>query len=71
MTPYRNSTSFTASHNLTWLVFELPIKWSIHVFIIHAPLFRGGADHVYESPSGDSCLVMNIQNQFMHCATSQ
>ena len=24
--------------------------------ITHAPLFRGGADHVYESPLGDSCF---------------
>ena len=26
------------------------------MFITHAPLFRGGADHVYESPLGDSCF---------------
>ena len=47
---------------------------NLHVFhnvITHVPLFRGGADHVYESPLGDSCLVMNIHNPFMHCATSQ
>ena len=25
-------------------------------FITHAPLFRGGADDVYESPLGDSCF---------------
>ena len=28
--------------------------------ITHAPLFQGGADDVYESPLGDSRLVMNI-----------
>ena len=39
--------------------------------IKHAPWFRGGADYVYESPLGDSSLVMNIHNLFMHCATSQ
>ena len=39
--------------------------------ITHAPLFRGGADDVYESLLGDSRLVMNIHNPFMHCATSQ
>ena len=37
------------------------------LFITHAPLFWGGADHVYESPLGDSCFVMNIHNPFMHC----
>ena len=42
----------------------------IHI-ITHALLFRGGADHVYESPLEDSCLVMNIHNPFMHCAASQ
>ena len=40
-------------------------------FIIPGPLFRGGADYIYESPLGDSRLVMNIHNLFMHCATSQ
>ena len=40
-------------------------------FITHAPLFRGGEDHVWESPLGDSCFVMNIHNSFMHCMTSQ
>ena len=30
--------------------------------ITHAPLFRGGADNVYESALGDSSLVMNIHN---------
>ena len=39
--------------------------------ITHAPLFRGGEDHVCESPLGDSCFVMNIHNPFMHCVTSQ
>ena len=39
--------------------------------ITHAPLFRGGADDVYESSLGDSRVVMNIHNPFMHCATSQ
>ena len=39
--------------------------------ITYAPLFRGGAAYVYESPLGDSCLVMNIQNPFMHYVTSQ
>ena len=46
----------------------------IYFIITHVPLFRGGVDHVYESPLsplGDSCLVMNIHNRFMHCATSQ
>ena len=43
---------------------------SVFCIITHAPLFRGGAD-VYESPLGDSSLVMNIHNPFMHCATSQ
>ena len=44
-----------------------------HHIITHAPLFRGRSDHVYESPLplGDSCLVMDIHNPFMHCATSQ
>ena len=47
------------------------LTWALILYIItHAPLFRGGADHVYESPLGDSCLVMNIHNPFMHCATS-
>ena len=39
--------------------------------ITHASLFRGGEDHVCESPLGDSCFVMNIHNPFMHCVTSQ
>ena len=39
--------------------------------ITHAPLFRGGEDHVCESPLGDSCFVINIHNPFMHCVTSQ
>ena len=39
--------------------------------ITHAPFFQGGADHVYESLLGDLCLVMNIRNPFMHCATSK
>ena len=26
------------------------------IVITHAPLFRGGADHVYELPLGDSCF---------------
>ena len=34
---------------ICWLL-RTPIK----IFITHAPLFRGGADHVYESPLGDS-----------------
>ena len=42
----------------------------VHI-ITHAPLFRGGEDHVCESPLGDSCFVMNIHNPFMHCVTSQ
>ena len=50
---------------------ESLVIWCGLIFITHAPLFRGGADHVYESPLGDSCLVMNIHNPFMHCATSQ
>ena len=41
------------------------------IIITHAPLFQGGAAYVYESPLGDSCLVMNIHNPFMHCVTSQ
>ena len=41
----------------------------LHI-ITHVPLFRGGADDVYESPLSDSRLVMNIHNPFMHCATS-
>ena len=44
---------------------------SVCLFITHAPLFRGGATYVYESPLGDSSLVMNIHNPFMHCVTSQ
>ena len=40
-------------------------------FVTHDPLFRGGEDHVCESPLGDSCFVMNIHNPFMHCVTSQ
>ena len=32
------------------------------IFTTHAPLFRGGGDHVCESPLGDSCFVMNIHN---------
>ena len=39
--------------------------------ITHIPLFRRGADNVYESALGDSSLVMNIHNSFMDCATSQ
>ena len=35
------------------------------------PIVSRGADDVYESPLGDSRLVMNIHNPFMHCATSQ
>ena len=42
-----------------------------YIVITHAPLFQGGADYVYESPLGDSSLVMNIHNLFMHSATSQ
>ena len=34
-------------------------------------MFWEGAAYVYESPSGDACLVLNIHNPFMHCATSQ
>ena len=45
--------------------------WQYVCIITHAPLFRGGADHAYESPLGDSCLVMNIHNAFMHFVTSQ
>ena len=41
------------------------------IVITHSPLFRGGADDVYESPLGDSRLVINIHKPFMHCATSQ
>ena len=41
------------------------------LFITHAPLFRGGAAYIYESPLGDACLVMNIHNPFVHCVTSQ
>ena len=40
------------------------------IIITHAPLFRGGEDHVCESPLGDSCFVMNIHNPFwlqFHC----
>ena len=43
----------------------------ILLIITHTPLFRGGEDHVCESPLGDSCFVMNIHNPFMHCVTSQ
>ena len=43
----------------------------IQLVITLAPLSRGGVDYVYESPLGDSSLVMNIHNPFMHCATSQ
>ena len=34
-------------------------------------MFQEGADYVYESPLGDSSLVMNIHDPFMHCETSQ
>ena len=40
-------------------------------YITHAPVFRGGAAYVYESPLGNSSLVMNIQNPLMHCVASQ
>ena len=50
---------------------KLTIIYEVFHIIINAPLFRRGADHVYESPLGDLCLVMNIHNPFMHCATSQ
>ena len=46
------------------------VRWNQH-FITHAPLFRGGAAYVYELPLGDSCLIMNIHNPFMHCVMSQ
>ena len=39
------------------------------LFITHAPLFRRGAICVY--PKGDSSLVMNNHNPFMHCITSK
>ena len=41
------------------------------IIITHAPLLQGGTDDVNESSLGDSRLVMNIHNPFMHCATSQ
>ena len=56
--------SFFCKHLLTVII------W-IYIFITHAPLFRGGAAYVYESPLGDWCLIMNIHNPFMHCAMSQ
>ena len=40
-------------------------------YITHAPVFRGGAAYVYESPLGNSSLVINIQNPLMHCVASQ
>ena len=39
--------------------------------ITHAPLIRGGAAYVYESPFGDSCQVTYIHNPFLHCVMSQ
>ena len=36
------------------------VHTSSREFITHAPLFRGGADHVYESPLGDSCLDLDL-----------
>ena len=46
-------------------------NWWVCQINTHAPLFRGGADYVYQSPLGDSSLVMHIHNLFMHSATSQ
>ena len=45
--------------------------YEVEIIITHAPLFRGDASYVYESPLGESCLIMNIHNPFMHCVTSQ
>ena len=39
--------------------------------ITYAVLFWGGAVYVYESPLGDSRLVINIHNPYMHRVTSQ
>ena len=41
------------------------------LIITHALLIQGGADYVYESPLGESSLVIYIHNPSMHCATSQ
>ena len=46
------------------------LEWTKYI-ITHAPLFWGGEDYVCESPVGDSSFVMNIQNPYMHCVTSQ
>ena len=54
------------------LLIELhDIESVIHIFITHAPLFRGDVAYVYKSPLGDSYLVMNIHNPFVHCVMSQ
>ena len=61
------------AHLLCYIKLCAPFRshqW-VQTFITHAPLFRGGEDHVCELPLGDSCFVMNIHNPFMHCVTSQ
>ena len=68
-------------HDMTWqdticygiwydndYIIRCDMIWYIITYI---PLFWGGAAYVYETPMGDSCLVMHIHNPFMHCAASQ
>ena len=68
-TPGFACRAFSDTTLVCFIVNEHTTKCSRYINT-HAPLFRGGADHVYES-LGDSCLVMNIHNPFMHCVTSQ
>ena len=35
------------------------------------PIVSRGGGYFHGSPFGDSSLIMNIHNPFMHCATSQ
>ena len=41
----------------------------VAIIITYNPLVRGGAAYDYESPLGDSFLVMNIHNLLMHRVT--
>ena len=65
---YSTTISFRNTHNrCIYSLLRRARYWASSVIITHAPLFRGGADYVYEFMS----LVMNIHDLFMHCATSQ